>query len=270
MDIFLTNTLTHQKEKFTPIKSGEVGMYTCGPTVYLNAHIGHMRKYLADDILIRTLKANGYKVKQVMNITDVGHLVSDADTGEDKMEKSAKATGKSVWDIAKFYEEQFFNSTSAININRPNVVCKATDHIQEQIDLIKTLEEKGFTYKINDGIYFDTTKFRNYGNLSGGNQGINPGQRIEMGEKKNPTDFALWKFSPKDEKRQMEWESPWGIGFPGWHIECSAMAIKYLGEQFDIHTGGEDHISIHHTNEIAQSEGATGKSPFVKYWLQTS
>jgi cysteinyl-tRNA synthetase len=197
-------------------------------------------------------------------------LVSDADTGEDKMEKSAKLAGKSVWDLAKFYEKQFFDSTRALNINRPDVVCKATDHIQEQIDLIKKLEEKGFTYKTGDGIYFDTSKFKNYGVLTGGKEGIRPGTRIEMGDKKNPTDFALWKFSPKDEKRQMEWDSPWGTGFPGWHLECSAMSMKYLGEQFDIHTGGEDHIAIHHTNEIAQSEAATGKSPFVKYWLHTA
>jgi cysteinyl-tRNA synthetase len=269
-DIFLTNTLTHQKEKFIPINPPNVGMYTCGPTVYLNAHIGHMRKYLMDDILVRVLKANGFQVTQVMNITDVGHLVSDADTGEDKMEKSAKVAGKSVWDLAKFYEKQFFDSTGALNINRPDVVCKATDHIQEQIDLIKRLEEKGFTYKTGDGIYFDTSKFKNYGVLTGGKEGIRPGTRIEMGDKKNPTDFALWKFSPKDEKRQMEWDSPWGTGFPGWHIECSAMSMKYLGEQFDIHTGGEDHIAIHHTNEIAQSEAATGKSPFVRYWLHTA
>jgi len=269
-DIFLTNTLTHQKEKFIPINPPNVGMYSCGPTVYLNAHIGHMRKYLMDDILVRVLKANGYKVTHVMNITDVGHLVSDADTGEDKMEKSAKVAGKSVWDLAKFYEKQFFDSTKALNINRPDVVCKATDHIQEQIDLIKKLEEKGFTYKTGDGIYFDTSKFKNYGVLTGGKEGIRPGTRIEMGDKKNPTDFALWKFSPKDEKRQMEWDSPWGFGFPGWHIECSAMSMKYLGEQFDVHTGGEDHIAIHHTNEIAQSEAATGKSPFVRYWLHTA
>lgn len=270
MDIFLTNSLTRKKEKFIPINPPNVGVYSCGPTVYLSAHIGHMRKYLSDDILMRVLRTSGYKVTQVMNITDVGHLVSDADTGEDKMEKSAKATGQTVWDIAKFYEKQFFDSTTALNIKKPDVVCKATDHIEEQINLIKKLEEKGFTYKTTDGIYFDTSKFKNYGELTGGKEGIRPGLRIEMGEKKNATDFALWKFSPKDEKRQMEWDSPWGVGFPGWHIECSAMSMKYLGEQFDIHTGGEDHIAIHHTNEIAQSEAATEKSPFVKYWIHTA
>ncbi len=262
----LFNTLTRQVEEFVPIKKGKVGIYSCGPTVYLSSHIGHMRTYVGNDILKRTLYLSGYKVKHVMNITDVGHLTSDADTGEDKVEKTAKETGKSAWDIAKFYEEQFFSFTDALNIPRPDIVCKATDHIREQIDLIKKLEEKGFTYKTYDGIYFDTIKFPNYGVLTGGKHGIKAGVRIKMGEKKNPTDFALWKFSPKDEKRQMEWESPWGIGFPGWHIECSAMSMKYLGETFDIHTGGVDHIPVHHTNEIAQSEAATGK-PFVRYWI---
>mgnify|MGYP005842190849 FL=1 len=215
-----------------------------------------------------------------MNITDVGHLTSDADTGEDKVEKEAKATGKSAWDIAEFYTEQFFASTDALNITRPDIVCKATDHIGEQIDLIKILELKGFTYKTPDGIYFDTSKFPNYGQLTGGKRGIKPGARIDLGEKKNATDFALWKFSypngrnfdplidNQKVRRQMEWESPWGIGFPGWHIECSAMSMKYLGETFDIHTGGIDHIPIHHTNEIAQSEAATGK-PFVRYWIHS-
>ena len=262
----LFNTLTRQVEEFVPIKKGKVGIYSCGPTVYLSSHIGHMRTYVGNDILKRTLYLSGYKVKHVMNITDVGHLTSDADTGEDKVEKTAKETGKSAWDIAKFYEEQFFSFTDALNIPRPDIVCKATDHIREQIDLIKKLEEKGFTYKTYDGIYFDTIKFPNYGVLTGGKHGIKAGVRIKMGEKKNPTDFALWKFSPKDEKRQMEWESPWGIGFPGWHIECSAMSMKYLGETFDIHTGGVDHIPVHHTNEITQSEAATGK-PFVRYWI---
>jgi len=270
MDIYLTNSLTRKKEKFDPIKPPSVGMYSCGPTVYSNTHIGHLRRFTVDDILLRVLRAGGYKPTQVMNITDVGHLTSDADTGEDKMEKSAKDSGKSVWDIAKFYENQFFSSTLALNIARPDVVCRATEHIDDQINLIKKLEEKGFAYKVSDGIYFDSTKFEGYGELTGGKKGIIPGSRIEMGEKKNPTDFALWKFSPKGEVRQMEWKSPWGVGFPGWHIECSAMSMKYLGEQFDIHTGGEDNLQIHHTNEIAQSEAATGKHPFVKYWLHTA
>lgn len=265
-DIYLTNSLSRKKEKFEPINPPNVGMYSCGPTVYDYSHIGHMRRYVGDDVLKNTLQVNGLKVTHVMNITDVGHLTSDADTGEDKIEKSARETGKSAWDIAKFFENQFFASTDELNIQRPDIICRATDHIKEQIELIKRLEKNGFTYKTEDGIYFDTSKLSDYGKLTRGKEGIKAGARIDVAGKKNPTDFALWKFSPKDSKRQMEWESPWGVGFPGWHIECSAMSMKYLGETFEIHTGGVDHIAIHHTNEIAQSEGATGKSP-VKYWI---
>lgn len=241
-------------------------MYSCGPTVYDYAHIGHMRRYVGDDVLKRVLTANGFEVKHVMNITDVGHLTSDADSGEDKMEKAAAQKGESAWEIAKYFEEQFLESSDSLNIKRADIICKATDHIEAQIELIKKLEAKGLTYKTEDGIYFDTAKFPEYGKLTGGKEGIKPGARVDVAGKKSPTDFALWKFSPKDSKRQMEWESPWGIGFPGWHIECSAMSMKYLGESFDIHTGGVDHIPVHHTNEIAQAEGATGK-PFVKYWI---
>lgn len=266
MDIYLTNTLTGKKEKFIPINPPYVGMYSCGPTVYSNAHIGHMRRYVGDDVLKKALRSNGFVVKHVMNITDVGHLTSDADTGEDKVEKAAKESRKSAWDIAKFYTDQFFASTDALNIDRPDIVCRATEHIREQIELVRRLEEKGFTYRLKDGVYFDTSKFPDYGKLAGGKAGIMPGARVDIGEKKNPTDFALWKFTPEGIRRQMQWESPWGVGFPGWHIECSAMSMKYLGESFDIHTGGVDHIPIHHTNEIAQSEAATGK-PFVKYWI---
>jgi len=265
-DIYLYNSLTRQKELFAPIKAPDVGMYACGPTVYDYQHIGNMRRYVGDDILKRVLVLNGFKVKHVMNVTDVGHLTSDADTGEDKLEKSAAEKGKSAAEIAKFFEEQFFSSTDALNITRPDIVCRATEHIPEQIELIKKIEENGFTYLTEDGVYFDTTKLEDYGVLAGGKEGIMPGARVDIAGKKNPTDFALWKFSPKDIKRQMEWESPWGRGFPGWHIECSAMSMKYLGETFDIHTGGVDHIAVHHTNEIAQSEGATGKEP-VKYWV---
>ena len=265
-DIFLTNSLTRKKDKFEPINPPDVGMYSCGPTVYDYSHIGHMRRYVGDDVLKKTLEVNGLKVKHVMNITDVGHLTSDADTGEDKIEKSAKETGKSAWDIAKFFENQFFASTDELNIQRPDIVCRATDHIKEQIELIQKLAKNGYTYKTEDGIYFDTSKLSDYGKLTGGKEGIKAGTRIDVAGKINPTDFALWKFSPKGSKRQMEWESPWGVGFPGWHVECSAMSMKYLGEIFDIHTGGVDHIAIHHTNEIAQSEGATGKEP-VKYWI---
>jgi cysteinyl-tRNA synthetase len=263
------NTLGHKVEEFKPQNPPLVTVYACGPTVYDFQHIGHMRRYVGDDILIRALEFNGFRVKEVMNITDVGHLVSDSDLGEDKMEKGARKFGMSVWNIAKKFEKQFFNSMDALNIERPEVLMRATDYIKEQIAFIQVLEQKGFTYKIADGIYFDTSKFPNYNKLSGQNlEDLKAGARVGMVEgKKNITDFALWKFSPKNEKRQMEWESPWGVGFPGWHIECSTMAIKGLDtDTIDIHTGGIDHISIHHSNEIAQSEAATGK-PFVRYWV---
>jgi len=261
------NTLSHLVEEFVPLNSPHVGMYSCGPTVYDFAHIGHMRTYVGTDILIRVLKANGFEVKPVMNITDVGHLTSDSDTGEDKMEKGAKKFGMSVWDIAKKFEAQFKDSCKLLNINLPKDLMHATDYISQQIDLVKKLEEKGFTYKTSDGIYFDTSKFTNYFKLSRQNpEELKAGIRVDLGDKKNITDFALWKFSPQDEKRQMEWDSPWGVGFPGWHIECSAMSMEALGESFDLHTGGVDHINIHHTNEIAQSEAVTGKQ-FVKYWV---
>ena len=262
------NTLTRTIEEFKPISPPGVGIYSCGPTVYDYQHIGHMRRYVGDDILIRVLQYNGFAVHHVMNITDVGHLTSDSDTGEDKMEKGAKKFGKSVWDIAKMFEQQFKDSCQELNIQLPKDLMHATSFIKEQIVLIQTLEEKGYTYKTGDGIYFATSKFPDYFKLSRQNpKELKVGARVDFVEgKKNVTDFALWKFSPKNEKRQMEWESPWGTGFPGWHIECSAMSMKALGDTFDIHTGGIDHINIHHTNEIAQSEAATGK-PFVKYWV---
>ncbi len=263
----LYNTLGREIQEFIPITPGKVGMYSCGPTVYDYQHIGHMRRYVGDDILMRVLKLNGYAVHHVMNITDVGHLVSDSDTGEDKMEKGAKKFGLSVWDIAKKFETQFKDSCELLNITLPQDLMHATDYILEQIELVKQLEEKGFTYRTSDGIYFDTAKFPDYFKLSLQNpEDLKAGARVEMGEKKNVSDFALWKFSPVGEKRQMEWESPWGAGFPGWHIECSAMSMKALGAHFDIHTGGIDHISIHHTNEIAQSEAATGEK-FANYWV---
>jgi cysteinyl-tRNA synthetase len=268
MALKLYNTLGRKKQTFKPIEDKNVGMYTCGPTVYWYAHIGNLRSYIFADTLKRILLYYGYKVKHVMNITDVGHLTSDADTGEEKMEIAARREHKSAWDIAKFYEKRFFEDSAKLNIIKPDVVCRATDHIKEQIALIKTLEKKGFTYTISDGVYFDTSRLKNYGELAKLDiEGLRAGARVEIAEgKKNPTDFALWKFSPKDKKREMEWESPWGTGFPGWHIECSAMSMKYLGEHFDIHTGGIDHIPVHHTNEIAQSEAATGKK-FVNYWV---
>ncbi|MBU2574332.1 MAG: cysteine--tRNA ligase [Elusimicrobia bacterium] len=269
MELRLYNTLTREKEIFKPIKDGEAGIYTCGPTVYLYAHLGNMRTYIFEDVLVRALKFFGFSVKRVMNITDVGHLVSDADDGEDKMEVGARREGKSAWDIAGFYTEAFFKDYKALNCLMPDTLCPATEYIKEMIDLVLALEKKGFTYRIGDGVYFDTSKLPDYGKLAGKShiEGIKEGARVEANaEKRSPCDFALWKFSRPEEKRQMEWASPWGRGFPGWHLECSAMAMKRLGETIDIHCGGEDHVAIHHTNEIAQSEAATGK-PFARFWL---
>ncbi len=244
-------------------------MYNCGPTVYNFAHIGNLRSFILADTLRRMFEYNGLKVKQVMNITDVGHLVTDADEGEDKMEKGAKREGKSVKEIAQFYTDAFFDDLKKLNfLTSETTYPKATDHIPEQIELIKKLEAKGFTYQTSDGVYFDTAKFPQYGKL--GNidiKGLREGARIDVNtEKRNPTDFALWKFFQGEGKHEQEWESPWGKGYPGWHIECSAMSMKYLGETFDVHTGGIDHIPVHHNNEIAQSEGATSK-PYAHYWL---
>ncbi len=247
-------------------------MYHCGPTVYNYAHIGNLRAFLLGDILRRTIEANGYRVEQVMNITDVGHLTDDADHGEDKMEKGANREGKSAQKIAQFYTDAFFADLKALNFKIEGTVFpKATDYIAEQIELIETLEKKGFTYTTSDGVYFDTSHFKDYGKLGHIHlKGLEEGIRVEKNpEKRNPTDFALWKLSPKNTKRQQEWESPWGVGFPGWHIECSAMSMKLLGETFDIHTGGIDHIPVHHNDEIAQSESATEK-PFVRYWLHNA
>lgn len=267
MELKLFNTLTRKKEVFKSIHKDYVGMYSCGPTVYWYQHIGNLRTYIFSDILKRVLEYNGYKVKHVMNITDVGHLTSDADTGEDKMEKAAAKEGRKAEEIANYYWKIFRGDLKKLNIIEPDVWTKATEHIKEQIELIKKLEEKGYTYRTKDGIYFDTSKFKDYGKMAGlKREELIAGKRTDMRDKKNKTDFALWKFSEKPGLRQQEWNSPWGIGFPGWHIECSAMSMKYLGESFDIHTGGEDHIQIHHTNEIAQSEAATGKK-FVNYWL---
>ena len=267
--MLLYNTLTRNKDKFIPLREGQVSLYTCGPTVYLYAHIGNFRTFIFEDVLKRVLVADGYKVNHVMNITDVGHLVSDSDEGEDKMEKGSAREGKSVWDIARFYTEAFFKDYEKLNCIKASVICPATDYIPEMLALVKTLEDKGFTYRTADGIYYDTSKFAAYHKLVGKSHidGLRSGARIEMSdEKRNITDFALWKFSPQDSKRQMEWDSPWGKGFPGWHLECSAMAIKHLGATLDIHCGGEDHVAVHHTNEIAQSEAATGK-PFANFWL---
>ncbi|MBO5102946.1 MAG: class I tRNA ligase family protein, partial [Clostridia bacterium] len=253
--LFLYNTLGHKLQEFIPIDKNCVRMYSCGPTVYSRAHIGNMRAYIFADTLKRVLSYIGYNVKHVMNITDVGHLTSDANDGEDKLAKAARETNQTAWEVSKIWTEQFFADIKALNILPVATACKATEHIAEQIALVKKLEEKGFTYITSDGVYYDTTKFANYADLAQIDiEGLQAGKRIEIGEKKNKTDFALWKFSNPNEKRDMEWDSPWGKGFPGWHIECSAMSMKYLGESFDIHTGGVDHVPIHHTNEIAQSE----------------
>ncbi len=267
MSLYLYNTLTRKKDAFKPLKKGQVGLYSCGPTVYLYQHIGNMRTYIFVDILKRVLLFDGFKVKHVMNVTDVGHLTSDADFGEDKMELAVKKENKSAKEIANFYLSAFKSDLDKFNIIYPDFWPKATEHIKDQINLIEILEKKGFIYKTNDGIYFDSTKFKSYGKMARLYiPGLQKGKRIAVGEKKHKTDFALWKFSQKAGERQQEWKSPWSVGYPGWHIECSAMAMKYLGNHFDIHTGGEDHIPVHHTNEIAQSEAATGKK-FVNYWM---
>ena len=258
-------------EEFEPAAAPAVGLYACGFTVYDYTHLGHLRKYTLDDVLIRTLRHAGYTVNFIQNVTDVGHLASDADTGEDKLEKGAKKYGKSVWDIAREFEEYFFRSMDMMGNLRPDVSCRATEHIQEQLEMVQALERRGITYVIEgDGVYFDTSKDPDYGKLARVKiDELQEGARIGRVEgKRNPTDFALWKFEREGENRAMVWESPWAKrSFPGWHIECSAMAMKYLGAQFDIHTGGIDHIPVHHTNEIAQAESATGKEPFVKYWV---
>lgn len=263
--------MSKQVEQLKPIREHSIGMYACGFTVYDYTHIGHLRKYTMDDVLVKTLRHFGYSVNFVQNVTDVGHLASDGDTGEDKLEKGAKKYGKSVWDIAHEFEEYFFRSMDLMGNVRPDISCRATEHIQEQLNMVLELESKGYTYVIEgDGVYFDTSKLDDYGKLAGLKiEDLLEGARVEMVVgKRNPSDFALWKFEREGENRAMVWESPWSKrSFPGWHIECSAMAIKYLGEQFDIHTGGIDHIPVHHTNEIAQAESMTGKKPFVKYWV---
>lgn len=269
--LYLYNTLTRKQEEFRSISKKNVGLYSCGPTVYNYAHLGNLRAYLFVDILKRTLIYNGYSVKHVMNITDVGHLVGDGDMGEDKLEKQAKKEKKDAWEIARFYEDAFKKDLAFLNIMPPSLYARVTENIAEQIDLIVALEKKGYVYKTSDGLYFDTSLVKDYNKLSHLPLAkLREGARVEKNEeKKNPTDFALWKFSPLDSKRQMEWPSPWGTGFPGWHIECSAISLKYLGKQLDIHCGGSDHINVHHTNEIAQSEAVTGRQ-FFNYWIHNA
>ncbi|MFA6077663.1 MAG: cysteine--tRNA ligase [Candidatus Paceibacterota bacterium] len=272
MAIRIYNTLIRDKAFFEPIHEGEVYMYHCGPTVYDYAHIGNMRAYVFADILRRTFEWNKYKVKQIINITDVGHPSSDEDDGEDKIETASQREHKSAEEVAKFYTDIFFSDLKKLNVNTTDTIFpRASEHIPEQIELVRILEEKGFAYKTSKGIYFDTMKFPDYGKLALLDiKNLREGARVEINpEKRNPTDFSLWKFSPTPGVRQQEWDSPWGIGFPGWHIECSAMSMKYLGNHFDIHTGGVDHISVHHTNEIAQSEAATGEH-LANYWMHSA
>ncbi len=263
------NTRTARKEPFEPIVPGRVRIYSCGPTVYAPQHLGNLRPYVFADLLRRTLEAEGYQVTHVINVTDVGHLAGDSDVGEDKMEVAAARAGRSALEIAAMYTEQWLADRRALNVRDPDVLCRATEHINEQITLARRLEEKGFTYRLEDGIYFDVSHFPRYAQFAGLDlAGQAEHGRIEqVTGKRHPADFAIWKFAAPGVQRQQEWDSPWGRGFPGWHLECSAMSMKYLGEHFDIHTGGIDHVRVHHTNEIAQSEGATGSHPWVNVWM---
>ncbi|MDR2729723.1 MAG: cysteine--tRNA ligase [Treponema sp.] len=269
MAFTLFNTLGRNRQEFKPLQNGKVGFYGCGPTVYNYAHIGNLRAYVLHDVLTRSLRRFGFDVNHVMNITDVGHLSDDSDSGEDKMVKSAEERGKSVLETADFYTKAFFNDTDRMNITRPAVVCRATEHINEMISLIQRIEKNGFTYFKGGNLYFDISRFPSYGELALLRlDDLKAGARVDQDEnKRNPFDFVLWFTKSKFEDQALVWDSPWGRGYPGWHIECSAMSIKYLGENFDIHAGGIDHIPVHHTNEIAQSEAATGKKPWVNYWL---
>ncbi|MCA9333251.1 cysteine--tRNA ligase [Candidatus Saccharibacteria bacterium] len=267
----LYNTISRKVEDFVPINDRKVNMYTCGLTVYSQPQIGNWVAYIYSDILHRTLIESGFKVYRVQNITDVGHLVSDDDIGEDKMEKGARIEGITAWDVADKYIKVAAKESKILGLLSPDKLVRATDLITQQIDFVKGLEEKGYTYIIDDGVYFDTSKLDDYGKLAQLDiDGLQAGARVKVGGKKNITDFALWKFSPKDKKRDMEWESPWGLGFPGWHLECSVIARENLGDQIDIHTGGIDHIPVHHTNEIAQTESLTSKKPFSKFWFHNN
>lgn len=269
--MILYNTLTRQKEELRPLEKGKVKIYTCGLTVYSQPHIGNWVSYIYWDVLVRTLQTGTLEVERVQNITDVGHLTSDEDSGEDKLEKGAKREGVTAWQVADKYIGIAEEEAKQLNLVQPTHMPRATDYIQQQIDFVKALEEKGFTYVISDdGVYFDTSKLKDYGKLARLDiEGLRPGARVPIDGKKNVTDFAVWKFSHKGEKRDMEWESPWGIGFPGWHLECSVLARELLGDQIDIHTGGIDHIPVHHTNEIAQTESVTGKR-FSRIWVHNN
>lgn len=266
--IKLYNSRTKQIEDFKPLTGNEVRLYTCGPTVYHDVHLGNHRSNIMADILRRTLLANKFDVVHVMNITDVGHLTDDGDQGQDKMEKGAARENMTAWDIAEKYTNNFLEDIGHLNILSVHTLCKATDHIKEQVAQVAALIANGHTYETTDGIYFDTSTITDYGDLIDlKKQSLEAGKRVDMGEKKQPHDFALWKFTRDGESRQMEWKAFGRKGFPGWHIECSAMSIKYLGEQFDIHTGGIDLSRVHHINEIAQAEAVTGKKPWVNFWI---
>jgi len=267
MGLKLYNTLSRKTEKFKPLVEGKVGMYSCGPTVYSHPHIGNFRAFLVADLLKRFLRFKGFEVTHVMNITDVGHLLDDADQGADKLEEAARKQKKDPLEIAKIYTDSFFDSNKLLNVAPADHYPKATEHITEMIEIVETLVDKGYAYVVGNNVYYDVTKFADYGRLSGNTlEDLNAGARIEVNEeKRNPQDFALWKH---DTKHIQQWDSPWGMGFPGWHIECSAMSSKYLGVEFDIHTGGEDNIFPHHECEIAQSEAASGRK-FVHYWMHT-
>lgn len=274
MTLKIYNTLTKEKQEFIPIQKNEIKFYSCGPTVYNYAHIGNLRTYIFNDLLKRVLEYNNYKVTHVMNITDVGHLTDDADSGEDKMEKGAKREGKTVWEVAQFYTDAFISDIKKLNIKEPTTWCKATEHIQEMIDMIQKIEQKGYTYLSGGNLYYDTSKFKDYAVLGNLNLEDDTSSRVELDQnKKHPRDFVLWfglgnsKFGTE---HSMKWESPWGTGYPGWHIECCAMSSKYLGNKIDIHTGGIDHIQVHHTNEIAQAEVALDVHPWVNYWLHAN
>ncbi len=268
MSFYLYNTMTRNKEEFIPANKNKIGMYTCGPTVYNYAHIGNLRTYIFEDALKKSLEYVGYKVKHVMNVTDVGHLQSDGDEGEDKMALGASREHKTVWEIAKFYEDAFFEDCKKLNVKKPTVVCRATEHIEDMIKFVQKLEERGYTYESNGNVYFEIDKFEDYTKLANLSiDELEAGSRIEIDpNKKNPLDFVLWFTNSKFSNQIMQWDSPWGRGFPGWHLECSTMSIKYLGENIDIHCGGIDHIPVHHTNEIAQSEAALGHK-WVNYWV---
>lgn len=268
MKFLIYNTLTRKKEELITVEPDKVKLYTCGPTVYNFAHIGNLRTYIFEDILKKSLSYIGYEVKHVMNITDVGHLESDGDLGEDKMALGASREKKTVWEIARFYEEAFLKDCELLNVEKPSVICRATEHIEDMIEFIKILEEKGFTYIANGNVYFSIDKYENYNKLANlSMEELQAGSRVDIDPyKKNPLDFVLWFTNSKFTNQIMQWQSPWGKGFPGWHIECSAMSIKYLGEQIDIHCGGVDHIPVHHSNEIAQSESALGHK-WVNYWM---